>query len=106
MERFIVLSDISENGLKGLQEMQDKGLLKILQDDVVMLAWITCEDMKSLVRNALESYNIEVPQDEFDKLVEETYELWEQYDYGVSYDEVYDVACDVIDRRLREKKFK
>jgi len=43
-----------------------------------------------------------VPQDEFDKLVEETYELWEQYDYGVSYDEFYDVACDVIDRRLRQ----
>jgi len=102
MERFIVLSDISEDGLKGLQEMQDKGLLKILQDDVVMLAGMTCEDMKSLVRDALESYNIEVPQDEFDKLVEETYELWEQFLFL----EFYDVACDVIDRRLREKKFK
>lgn len=97
MDRFVVLKDISDEGIEKLHELQKQGILRIVEPNATILTWLTPDDLKTVVEDALESYGIKVSPEQVNELVDATYELWERADCGTSYDEIYYLACDIID---------
>jgi len=103
MDRFVVLKDISDEGIEKLHELQKQGILRIVEPNATILTWLTPDDLKTVVEDALESYGIEVSPEQVNELVDATYELWERADCGISYDEMYDIASDVVYEHYKDK---
>jgi len=103
MDRFVVLKDISDDGIEKLHELQKQGILRIVEPNATILTWLTPDDLKTVVEDALESYGIEVSPEQINELVDATYELWERCDCGISYDEMYDIASDVVYEHYKDK---
>ncbi len=96
MDKFVILKDVSDDGIEKLHELQKQGILRIVEPNATILTWLTPDDLKTVVEDALESYGIEVSPEQINELVDATCELWERADCGTSYDEIYCLACDII----------
>jgi len=103
MDRVTILKDVSDYGLEKLRELQEQGILRVVEPNATILTWLTPDDLKTVVEDALESYGIEASSEQIDELIDDTCELWERCDCGISYDEMYDIASDVVYEHYKDK---
>jgi len=100
MDRFVVLSNVDKAGLEKLLELQKEGIIRIVESEAAIIAWLTPDGIKEIVEDALEHRGIEVSPEQLDELIEETQYLWQRSTRGTTYDEIYYVACDAIDNLI------
>jgi len=108
MDRFVVLSNVDKAGLEKLLELQKEGIIRIVESEATIIAWLTPDGIKEIVEDALEHRGIEVSPEQLDELIEETHYLWQRSTRGTTiffsllspYDEIYYVACDAIDNLI------
>ncbi len=102
MDKYIILWDVSKEGLKQLDEMRKQGLLKILEQEAIVVDCIPYKEMREIVQEALDEYEIEVSDDTIDVLIDYANEIWECSENGIPREAVYDAACAAIERTIKD----
>jgi len=46
MDKFVILKDVSDDGIEKLHELQKQGILRIVEPNATILTWLTPERFK------------------------------------------------------------
>jgi len=76
MDKYVILSDVTKNGMRKLLELQAQGSLSILESEAVVVNWNTEKDLRDIVRERAKERGIEFSESQLDDLVKETHERW------------------------------
>ena len=103
MDKFIILWDVSKEGLEKLNELRKQGLLKVLEQEAAVVDCVPYKEMRNMVLDALDEYEIEVSNDDtIDVLIDYANEIWESSGNGIPREAIYDAICAAIEQSVKD----
>ncbi len=76
MDRYVILSDVTKNGMRKLLELQAQGSLSILESEAVVVNWNTEKDLRDIAKERVKERGIEFSESQLDDLVKKAHERW------------------------------
>ena len=76
MDKYIILSDVTKNGMRKLLELQAQGSLSILESEAVVVNWNTEKDLRDIAKERVKERGIEFLESQLDDLVKKAHERW------------------------------
>lgn len=76
MDRYVILSDVTKNGMRKLLELQAQGSLSILESEAVVVNWNTEKDLRDIAKERVKERGIEFLESQLDDLVKKAHERW------------------------------
>lgn len=76
MDKYVILSDVTKNGMRKLLELQAQGSLSILESEAVVVNWNTEKDLRDIAKERVKERGIEFLESQLDDLVKKAHERW------------------------------
>ena len=76
MDKYVILSDVTKNGMRKLLELQAQGSLSILESEAVVVNWNTGKDLRDIAKERVKERGIEFLESQLDDLVKKAHERW------------------------------
>ncbi len=76
MDKYVILSDVTKNGMRKLLELQAQGSLSILESEAAVVNWNTEKDLHDIAKERVKERGIEFSESQLDDLVKKAHERW------------------------------
>ncbi len=76
MDKYVILQNVSDAGLKNLERLQSMGQLSILSADTILIDHLSSEELRRIIIDCAREHGYKLSENKVENLINEIYDRW------------------------------